>query len=179
MKVFRWFFLRILARQIIMGLTAIVFFLLLTDSTTFAQQSELITINGEVLNSFGDPVAGVSVYISGMKNAGTTTDSAGNFSIKAKTSGKLIVVASSVGYRTIEREIYIKPGQKVDLQLSLADDQKQLNEVSIKGIGKNQYAIKQLKESGFNVNVIDANEFRNTATDINQILKKTTGVLIR
>lgn len=43
----------------------------------------------------------------------------------------------------------------------------------------NQRKVTQLKESGFNVNVINLNALGNMSIDINQVLKSTSGVVIR
>lgn len=150
-------------------------FFLLATGGAMAQQH----IYGEIKNKLGEPVYGASVTIDSGKTVGTITDAKGNYNISTVRTGKVTLTVSSIGYRTQTRDVYLKAAQKVHVDLTLTEDNRQLGEVIIAGDNKNQHKVKQLKESGFNVNVIDANEFGNISTDINQVLKRTTGVLIR
>lgn len=147
---------------------------MLTGSAIAQQQH----IEGEIRSQLGDPLPGATIKTDG-RTSGAISDSLGNFSLTLPQTGKVTLTISSIGYHTQTRDIYLKAGQKIHLKFTLADDNRQLSEVIVAGAGANQTKVKQLKESGFNVNVIDANEFGNISTDINQVLKRTTGILIR
>lgn len=147
-------------------------FFLLTANLVTAQQH----IYGEIKSKMGEPLIGATVKAGAI---GAVADSAGNFRINVPLTGKVTLTVSSIGYRPQVRDVFLKSGQQVHLEFTLTEDNRQLGEVIVAGAGGNQHKVKQLKESGFNVNVIDANEFNNISTDINQVLKRTTGVLIR
>lgn len=150
-------------------------FLILATGGAMAQQQ----IYGEIKTKLGEPVYGATVMIDSVRAAGAISDEKGNYTIHTPRTGKVTVTVSSIGYRTQTRDVYLKTSQRIHLDLILTEDNRQLNEVIVAGGSVNQHKVKQLKESGFNVNVIDANEYGNTSTDINQVLKRTTGVLVR
>ncbi|SKC97539.1 Outer membrane receptor proteins, mostly Fe transport [Chitinophaga ginsengisegetis] len=156
--------------------------LLLVTDLAMGQQQETKTdshIYGEVKSKLGEPLIGASIKINNEQYAGAIADSVGNYDISTSRSGKVTVYVSSIGYRPQTRDVYLKAGQSTHIDFTLTEDNRQLNEVIVAGTGNNQYKVKQLKESGFNVNVIDVNEYGNISTDINQVLKRTTGVLVR
>ena len=73
--------------------------------TTFSQGNNLIEISGTVANQeTKEPIPAVSVQIKGTI-AGTTTNNAGEFSIKTKSSFPLTLVFSSVGFEPQEFEV--------------------------------------------------------------------------
>ncbi|SEW40139.1 TonB-dependent receptor [Chitinophaga arvensicola] len=156
--------------------------LLLVACPSIAQEAKQKGDNliyGDIRSKLGEPLIGASVKIDNEKTSGAIADSNGTFQIHTPRTGKVTIQVSSVGYRPQTREVYLKTGQKIYLGFSLAEDNRQLGEVTVAGASVNQHKVKQLKESGFNVNVIDVNEYGNTSSDINQVLKRTTGVLVR
>jgi outer membrane receptor protein involved in Fe transport len=157
------------------------FFILVTGLAMGQQQPNKTDnhIYGEVKSKLGEPLNGASIKIDSEKSVGAMADSVGNFSITTSRTGKVTLQVSSIGYRPQTRDVYLKTGQTVHIDFILTEDNRQLGEVIVAGAGNNQHKVKQLKESGFNVNVINANEYGNTSTDINQVLKRTTGVLVR
>lgn len=142
-------------------------------------QEKTNSIYGEIVNHLGEPVLGASVLIVGDSASAVFSDDAGNYLIKTHRTGRLLVKLSYVGFREIERVVFLKPGQSVHIAFALQEDGRQMNEVLVKGVRSNQQMVKSIKESGFNVNVIDMNEYGNISADINQVLRRTTGVLVR
>lgn len=106
-------------------------------------------ISGTVFDESGLPLPGVNVLIKGT-SIGTTTDFDGKFSIKANKNNKLVF--SFLGF--IEREITISKNNR--LNISLAEDSAQLNEVVVTGYGTS----KQKKSLSASVTSIqyDSNE---------------------
>ena len=98
--------------------------------TLFAQQK----ITGIVTNSASHPMQGVTV---GIKNyfTGTTTDTAGRFTIMAKANDFLVI--SFVGYRTAE----LKVGNQNNLSITLSESLLNLDEVVVTG-----YTTQRIKE---------------------------------
>ncbi|WP_316837236.1 TonB-dependent receptor [Pedobacter nutrimenti] len=88
-----------------------------------------IQIVGRVTDAKGVPIHGVSVKIKGTTIA-TATDIEGIYHIKA-TSGNAILVFTAIGYTTKE----IRVGEQTKIDISLAEDQKTLNDVVVIGYG--------------------------------------------
>jgi TonB-linked SusC/RagA family outer membrane protein len=85
-------------------------------------------ITGKVVNSAGEPLAGVSVTVKGA-NTGTSTDTEGNYSIDV--SEKSILVFSYVGY--VDREVVIGNQKLVNVELALLNTS--LNTIVVTGLG--------------------------------------------
>ena len=75
------------------------------------------------------PVAFASVFIKNTPN-GTTTNENGSFSMSV-SSGELVVVVRSQGYRTTTRTVQVAYGQSLNLDFSLVEDRLGLDEVVI------------------------------------------------
>lgn len=86
-------------------------------------------VSGKVTdNESGQGIPGVNVYIKN-STVGTVTDADGNFSLLAKPSD--VIVFQSVGMKTQE----ITVGTQSTLSVTLASDDKMLNEVIVVGYG--------------------------------------------
>lgn len=93
-----------------------------------AQNSDVTTITGTVLEqSSGQPLIGVSILVKG-STQGTVTDLNGAFSIKTKVGETLKV--SYIGYTDQEVKVSGKP-----IKISLTEDTKLLDEVVVIGYG--------------------------------------------
>jgi outer membrane receptor for ferrienterochelin and colicin len=101
---------------------------LLTAFCTNAQTGKLA---GKILNDKNEPLAGVSVKITGSQG-GTTTDVEGRFTLTLSTGKKYELTFSAVGYgtKTID-EVEVTPGQVTDLNVSLVAAGKNLNAVTV------------------------------------------------
>jgi TonB-linked SusC/RagA family outer membrane protein len=88
-----------------------------------------IAVKGKVTDAAGDPLPGVNVVEKGTNN-GTITDADGDFSITV-TGQQSILVFSSVGY--LEEEVQV--GGTTNIELSMAEDIQQLDEVVVVGYG--------------------------------------------
>lgn len=126
-------------------------------------------ITGKVTAADGTPVAGVSVTVKGSKR-GTSTNAGGVFSIEANKGD--ILIFSYVGYATQEAKV----GDNNTLQITLAENNKQLNEVVVTALGIKQktkdltYATQRLSNSDLTT-VKDANF-------VNSLTGKVAGVTI-
>ena len=93
-------------------------------------------VSGIVRNSFGEPMAGVSVKVLGT-NAGTTTDAEGKYELQVPDNGKVLVF-SMIGYDNIEMEIPSSGVLNVELLENIGD----LDEVIVVGYGTQKKATK-------------------------------------
>ncbi len=88
------------------------------------------TVSGKVLSTDdGAPLPGVSVVVKGT-TTGTNTDGEGNFKVIVKNDAAVLVF-SAVGFEKQE----ITVGNRSTINISLATDQKSLNEVVVVGYG--------------------------------------------
>ncbi|MGN6531949.1 MAG: TonB-dependent receptor [Ginsengibacter sp.] len=101
--------------------------------TEMLQKSETalpppITVQGQVTNENGQPLAGVSVVVSG-SNVGTSTDANGSYSIQAPNDGTLTF--SFVGYAS--QSVNINSRTRIDIKLIRAESA--LSTVVVVGYG--------------------------------------------
>ncbi|MCF2499104.1 TonB-dependent receptor [Dyadobacter sp. CY357] len=108
--------------------TATIVAMLLFTLAGYSQQQGQGKVQGNVTDAGGEGLPGVNIHLKGT-NIGTTTDAKGGFNIDAEADAVLVV--SYIGYATQE----IKPGNKGKLSITLASDQRQLNEVVVVGYG--------------------------------------------
>ncbi|MDR1456184.1 MAG: SusC/RagA family TonB-linked outer membrane protein [Tannerella sp.] len=94
---------------------------------TFAQQA---VVTGTVNDAYGIPVAGVNIQVAGTVN-GAVSDANGAFSIQTP-SLQARLVFSFIGYVTREVELQ----GRNSLQIVLAEDSRELDEVVVVGYGK-------------------------------------------
>lgn len=112
---FRHFVLRLLP----------VLFGLVVSQTLWAQKS---TITGTVKDASNEPIIGANILIKGTSN-GTITDFNGKFNIEA--SSKDVLVVSYIGMNNKE----VAVGSSKNLQITLTEDTKTLDEVVVIGYG--------------------------------------------
>lgn len=105
-----------------MRLWTLVFFLF----STLAGYGQ-ITLSGNVNSKKGAPLPGISVYIKGTYDGGTS-NAAGFFSFKTTKDDSLVIVASCIGFESKE-QLIVNPTQK--LEIILSEKINELNAVSI------------------------------------------------
>lgn len=104
---------------------------------------------------------------------GAITDSLGNFSIKKIAAGVYKLKASCIGYNSIEKNILIKNGEVLLINLELTNIANNLNDVVITGTQK---ATRRL-ESPVNVEVYSPTYFKKNPTpNIYEALQNVNGV---
>lgn len=109
------------------------FLLVMTVLQTAWAQDQRIT--GRVLDAASNQgLPGVTVLVKGT-TTGTATDAEGNYSITVPTGGTTLVF-SFIGYTTVERPT----GTSATVDVSLASDARQLNEVVVTALGREQQA---------------------------------------
>jgi len=117
------------------------------DSNPVQQQSgKERTITGQVLDSKGEPLIGVSILVKGTTD-GAITDLDGNYKIITKSNNPVIVY-SYIGYKT--QEVPLK-GQ-TSINITLMDDTQVIDEVVVTALG-----IKRSEKAlSYNVTQVDA-----------------------
>ena len=118
----KWIFCMALATAAIAGLPQKA---MAVPSTNMVQQANIV--NGQVVDSNGEPIIGATVQVKGSKT-GSVTDLDGNFSLNARPGETIIV--SYIGFKTKETKAGNGP-----LSIKLEEDNKTLNEVVVVGYG--------------------------------------------
>jgi len=86
-------------------------------------------LSGTITDQKGNPVAFANIYIEGSYD-GTTSDTLGRFILHTDLTGKLLFVASFIGYEKYSREVDLDSGE-TDMTINLKEAVSELNEVSI------------------------------------------------
>jgi len=92
-------------------------------------------VEGNVVDENGQPLPGANVIVRGQSGVGTSTDFDGNYVLNDLRPGKLSLVFSFIGYAKQERTVTLEEGQTVRVNVTLAPDQNQLDEVVVVGYG--------------------------------------------
>jgi len=98
-------------------------------SALFVSTTNAQIISGKVLNNKKKGISDVNVFISGSYD-GTSTDSNGHFQFITSGTGKQILIISSVGYITQQKEIEIK--DSLDLEIFLLSDDNQIEAIIVR-----------------------------------------------
>ncbi len=92
---------------------------------TFSQT----TISGRVVDSNGQPLPGANIMLKGTYD-GAGADETGKFSFITNLTGKQVLLASFIGYATLEKEIVIS-GKELKVNFELKEQSNQLGSVVI------------------------------------------------
>lgn len=141
---------------------------------TLTASSQQYRISGKITAESGSPIAGAQIKLSGTL-LGQSTET-GSYELSTGLgSGKYILEVTSLGYLIQTKEITLTDNANVKVNFSLKEDPKSIDAVEITARGE----AKKIRETGFNVNVIETKQYANTNADINQILNRSTGIRIR
>lgn len=154
----------------------ILFVLILLISTTpfTAQNKQNRTLSGTVSDIYKTPLPFITVGLEGT-TIGAVTDENGKFTISVPP-GNFFLITSSLEYETQKINLSGPKEKQNSLQIILKKRKEtDLSEVIVYG----KTTAQQIKEGAFSVNVIDLSKYANSTTDVNQVLKRTTGVTIR
>jgi outer membrane receptor for ferrienterochelin and colicins len=136
----------------------ILFFLFGTTFYSIGQKSSDANIYGHVVDAkTGEHLPFINISLKGT-TLGVVTDLTGHYLMTNLPTGKIIVVASSIGYTSIEKEIEIKPKQSVQLDFEIAQDAVMLESVVVSA-NRNE---SNRKDAPAIVNVLTPALFQNT-----------------
>jgi len=88
------------------------------------------TVSGNITDSSGEPLIGVSILVQGT-TTGAVTDFNGDYSIDIREGNSATLIISYTGFKTIEREVTSSTGT---LNLTMEDDIANLEEVVVTGL---------------------------------------------
>jgi len=134
------------------------------------QQQQSKTVTGKVVDTYGEPVPGVTVTVKGTSN-GTITDVDGNFQLNNVTPNDALVF-SFIGMET--QEVLVE--NKYDIRVTLVEDIRSLQEVVVTALG-----IKRQKQSiGYSTTEVLGDQLTNArdANLGNALSGKVSGVSV-
>src|SRR5690606_33818213 len=140
---------------------------------SFAQSSKT-GISGKITDENGEPVPGALVKILN-STLSTTSDFNGQFNLKNIPTGKQTVQVSSVGMKSISKEVSLKSGENQFFNFHLSTNVQQMQTVSVIG----RTATQEVNRQAFNVSAIDAKALYNSTLDISSALDRVSGVRVR
>lgn len=136
----------------------IVTLLCFLSTSSFAQKKTDSNIIGHIINkNTREHIPFHSVAIKGT-TLGVASDASGHYFIKNLPDGQLTIVASGVGYKTVERVIESKSGNTLEVNFEIEEDVLQLNSVVVSA---NRNEVNR-KESASIVNLISPKLFEST-----------------
>ncbi|HSI90728.1 MAG TPA: TonB-dependent receptor, partial [Adhaeribacter sp.] len=106
----------------------IMFALVLTAQIAFGQS--MGRIEGRIVSERNEPLVGIGVGLEGT-NLGTTTDEEGKYVIRMVPPATYTLIATSMGYTPVKREVTVTSGSTATVYLLLASSSSTLNEVEI------------------------------------------------
>jgi len=147
-------------------------FFLLILLTGFTSMAQVKTITGKVTSSEdGGPLPGASIKVKGTTQ-GTSTDSNGSFTLQVPQSNAVLII-NLLGYATQE----VSVGSKTTINVSLASDSKQLEEVTIStALG----ITRQVKSLGYAAQTVKSEDlnFNHQPNLVNALQGKVAGATI-
>ncbi|TDS12912.1 TonB-dependent receptor [Sphingobacterium paludis] len=132
-------------------------------------------VNGWVKSKDNQGLEGVTIRIRQQEAVATRTDASGKYSLSALASGEYTIETQLVGYKSQQKTIRIDSSVSTTVNFTLEESAEHIEQVEVTGQSKT----KEMLQSGFNVNVIETQQYANTNADINQILNRSTGVRVR
>jgi Fe(3+) dicitrate transport protein len=130
------------------------------------------TIRGTIMNiDTSKALPGVSVYLDGTSK-GAATNGKGEYEVTEIDPGAYVLVASSVGYFTLKKEVVLDAGQVLVVDLSMIESVTTLSGVTVMTGGSDG-----LKDIPGSVQYISPAEMQKFSyTDINRTLRSVPGV---
>ncbi len=147
-----------------------IFLLLLTPYYLLAQN---VSIKGQVKGVSGEALSYVSVSLKSTNKA-TLSDSSGRFEIKGIANGEYVLIASSIGYQTVEKSVRVN-GTSLLEEFILKSKDTQLQEVVV--TQERQSRMQETKPIA-----IKSIEIKNVITQnvlLTDVIDRVSGVRIR
>ena len=145
----------------------VTFIITLLYTISYSQNS----IQGKI-TSENTPLYGVNVYLAESQE-GTTTDTNGYYSLKNIPEGKQTLVISSVGFKTIKKQVTLLKNSQLTYNFSLEETATNLDEIVVSGTMK---PVKKL-DSPVAVEVFSPTFFKkNPAPSIFESMQNVNGV---
>lgn len=137
-------------------------------------QTQSATITGKITDEDGLPIPGALVKLQN-NSVSAVTDVDGVFKLEKLTAGNYALTVSSVGMVPQQKQVSVKQGSVINVNVSLVSSVQKLEAVNVIGRTETQETNRQ----AFNVTAIDATKLYNTTLDISGALDRVSGVRVR
>lgn len=137
-------------------------------------QQQKGSIEGSITSTNNEPLFGATVSLKGT-TLGVLTDENGNYRIDGIKKGDYTVIIAYLGYKTVTKNLTIKDGQSINLNVNLKENTENLDEVIVNGKTKET----ELETKGFALNAVKTKEASLRNIQTNELLNTTVGVKIR
>lgn len=151
----------------------IISMLFCTTTASANQRGRSCVVRGTIKDTNNQVIEYATVYIKGTTLA-VNSDEKGEYFLRVMP-GKHIVCAQLMGYTTFEKEIELKPEERIALNITLSQEQFQLDEVEVVAVSP----VQQINKSAYNAIAIDAKALQNTTLDLANAMEKVSGVKLR
>lgn len=140
---------------------------------TYCSIAQNAEISGKITdNNTKEPLAGASVRYD--KGRGVISDANGSYKISLP-EGQYDLVFTTIGYKKQKQSVTVAPGEKKVINIQMATDAYEFNEVSTVSLYKKNAA----KETG-STDVVTADNIKHTnSQDLGEALGRTSGVLVQ
>lgn len=142
-------------------------------SLAVSAQSPTI-LKGHIKTFSGDPIIGATVRIEKISK-GTLSDTRGKYKIKGSFEGTYVVKASYLGYQSYQTKVSFQKGKTTHLDIELNRSTENLDAVTVSAMSR----AKELETMGFNVDVLDSKQLKNTNLSAGEALNRISGVRVR
>jgi iron complex outermembrane receptor protein len=123
-----------------LSISFLLYIFIISISTVVAQDNAG-SLKGRIIGTDNKPAQSASVGLLGT-NRGAMSNHNGYYYIPNITAGNYTVVITGIGYQKVAKEITIKAGQTLQLNVTLNDDVQQLQSVEITGRKEKTYKTK-------------------------------------
>jgi len=137
-------------------------------------QNRFSTVSGQIHDTQGRPVPGVSIKIQ-KNNQATISDERGQFKILNVPAGNHTLHVSAIGFKSQKKDFTISEATELQLNFSLSESEEQMETVNVIG----RTASQEVNRQAFNVTAVDAKKLYNTTLDISGALDRVAGVRVR
>ncbi|PKH49769.1 hypothetical protein CXF68_03235 [Tenacibaculum sp. Bg11-29] len=149
----------------------IIFLMYFLQIATLNAQND--RISGCVYNEFNEQLENAHVTIL-YQNITIAAGNKGCFELSFPNLNSFTLKIQYIGYKPFYKK-FTKASKKINLSFYLKENDSTLDEIIIQGKSKAE----KIRDQAYAVNVIETEVFKNTATNISQVLNKVPGIIIR
>jgi len=132
------------------------------------------SLSGRVTDSDSNPMPGVSITLKGT-TYGAISDVDGQYEIHSIPAGVYTIIVSSIGFEPLSKVVSLKPSQHLSMMFLLNKAVSALDEVVIYG----DTEAEEISSKPITITSLDATLIRDQAVGVAEVLKRSTGVLVR
>jgi outer membrane receptor protein involved in Fe transport len=136
--------------------------------------SQAPSITGKVSDARGESLPGIMITLK-ETSAGAASNEKGEYRITGVSAGTYTLTVSGVGYAAQQKSIILKENQHLALDFTLTESSTELESVTV--VSKSN--VQEIKETPFELEVVDARKLHNTTLDLAHALDRVSGVRLR